>query len=311
MRFIPSDAKDKTLMFDKDQRLILYAQEYDGGADEYLSQVIETFGKAPEDQIWTVEQRGSNTTTSATVARYAFPGTVVMVQFVKTRSVVQGRARTTEKTWIGLADRVWVERLLLANIAEKRKCLAWVKELAERCAGGEIDPARLPALPAARRKDGLPGRAFGVEFHDEAAERENASPQRGDAPSIPTLTASVGKSLNPVDVTDPKGDVLRIGFDFHRYRPNATEQLHQQDWLPVGNWVAYSNNALAYTGFSDLIREVNAALVQEYFPPLDEVTSTTPGNGRRSREWRTADGWKVRVMSGDGITLEWVGKKRL
>ena len=61
-----------------------------------------------------------------------------------------------------------------------------------------------------------------------------------------------------------------------------------------------------------LVLELNAALVQEAFPPkTDQIDFVRPKGAGPYYEWRTRSGWLVRCRDDDAVTIEWVGEKGL
>ena len=61
-----------------------------------------------------------------------------------------------------------------------------------------------------------------------------------------------------------------------------------------------------------LVLELNAALLQEAFPPkTDQIDFGRPKGAGPYYEWRNRSGWLVRCRDDDAVTIEWVGEKGL
>ena len=294
-------------VFDADRRLVCYARTYDGGPGDYLDQLVELFGKT-DIEIRESTSANPDVASHRTFIDYTFPRVLVRVVFVReARATATTAVLRAEKTHVVVADRAWVEGLLDANAWGKRVALAWLRAAAEAVRDRGLDPAALAPIDGGvvRAVPKFPDVLQFADLGREAANRDRAG--RG---LLPAIFGGATAAPRPGDRRPPP---VRLHIEFDRYTPLATPKVYRQDDPQRGVVLPQTgNNALAYTAFGNLVRELNAVLAQDVFPPKgDTVVRTRTAAGATTYEWRTRDGWLVRCRAGDAVAVEWVGERGL
>lgn len=300
-------------------RVVMVSAIYEGTAlDNLLPDLLETFGKTPQEIIRREWEQNRGAASSATL-RYTFPRTIVRVSGFN-----YSRPFPTSKSLVWVFDRKFIEKALLAygdSVVGACKWLQRMRDIAER--SGHVGPREAVPIKGCEirnweSEDGEillyvdTSRESAIRSVREAARKNNDFP-RG---------LGQGGSLQPFDVaffaSSGRGQQLVICPDASAsMRPPELKSYHPH----------LEGSILRTPVIEDIVLTFTSSIVQELLPPEgDEITiisrtsdtlwepdETEPVDRRRlhitsradgdRNEWTDQRGWKVRVSSRGGISL--------
>ena len=142
-----SDAPDLSRMFcfSADGRLVTIAKRYEGGEEDYLDEIVDTFGKTTQP----IEQSSSSDRTSRssrTSIYYSFPEVLSEVNFYTTVKIIYGNRQEESDTNVIVTDRLWAEQILAGDIKRKQESVAWLKTAIAKAIDPEWKTSQAPAL---------------------------------------------------------------------------------------------------------------------------------------------------------------------
>lgn len=290
---------EEEFIFDDKKELVHITKYYHGGADDYANQLAEVFGKTNQEINKSHSVRFDGSVVSRVTARYHFPKTLVQVVFG-----IQDSGR--KSTAVIVANKRWLMGILNQNMRDKQRNVRWLRDVARRARGGQVDIASIPKLDGTELREEEKARTRILNFIDKKYDVPNQG-KKDNRLKIPPAAA--------IEIQSKNGKLqTAIHFSFDCYSPNATSQIFRQPPMRGGGVYKIGNNALNLTQFSALVTEANAALLQVYFPSRQgTINLVTPDNSyqRPFYEWQTEDGWRVICGFNDAVTLEEVEVKKL
>lgn len=293
---------DEQFIFDSEKQLVQYTKIYEGGAQEYVNQLVEVFGKTDERNIrrWTSSFDFGRSANAVTSTFYHFPKIFAEIIFETTiKEYGPGAVGQKEKTFVVILSKPWAMKVLNEDVEHKRANLTWLQHVAVSTSSGEIDPTKWPSLDGAALRDDT-----------SPLGRRNGGKMLVDAKYLKTFGNRAPSFFSTYTRRDERTDrsMTVLNFNFTFYSKNATAQFFNMARFDRLN----GNNALIATSFAqELLEEMNSQLGQEYFPPKDDLLNiVTPKDGRPYHEWRTVEGWRVTTGT-HGLTIEISEKKSL
>jgi hypothetical protein len=299
-------------IFSDSDALVCYTRSYQGGTEDYLTQLKGLFGTT-EKPILEREEVRSRSGAVRTYIRYTFPRTLVLVEFAKGIQLTGGMARQGEGTHLFVLDRRWAENVLAQTAEAQSRCIKWLKVASAGIRAGRIDAAALGGLEGLRIKEWTGGRP-GLSLIDLARERASIAKDRGEeqAEQVGTCAraALAGSGLPP-----------EAFFDMQRYESikAAVFLRAEADADSDGRQKVYAVDHMPFLGL--LLDELTCLQMQQMFPPkTDEIrfmqkerAGMTMGSGWY--EWRHEDAsggsWTVRSGNDGAVQIEFLGDRSL
>jgi len=316
--FQRSSFGQEDFLFDGGGRLVCYTKRYSGGADEYLPQLLEVFGKT-DKEIKTSETSGPGFARARTSIQYTFQKVLAMINFVRTITP----SATRDETLVSVIDRRWIEEQLLTNARGKRQAIGWLQEaVAQLPLPLAIENGRfklqgdlaLRSLPGTVSRPNLGGGGSSVmNWIDTTAEREatlDLGRQKSKRPieTYPIICATLGFSPGPS--TSRNVDTVSLNLD--RLSILRGTPLLGQGKFGVGGRELL-NGPVMVTPYSHLAVELTMIILQEVFPASNGQVSLVPANTGFARyEWRSEEkGVLVRCWFNDSVEVIKSARKSL
>ena len=299
------DQTGESFIFDDKDRLVSYGQHYEGGVENHAARLVELFGKAAEDRMQTRDETPFNSPMRVTYMTidYTFPKVLARVIF---EDRTQQGANVGKLTHVFVADREWVEAILLKTAEDKIKAIKWLQSAAGLARQGVFDPAKLPAI-AGTRVGVVPGQGHCLEFIDTKREADLKPHWGADATKLATC-AGVEQSLPGLEPV--------VYFDCFRYsgtRLGAKVKVVAQE---AGRFPEMAEPIQQTPILNDWLWKLNQILMEQCFPPVDGSVNlfrkpellgvkewlewTSKGDGN--------DSWKVSCGKNLAMRVEYLGR---
>jgi len=298
----------ESFVFDDEEKLVSYGRHYQGGMKEYAPQLIKLFGQVTKERMQTRDQTPANSPLriTYTTVDYTFPK--VLVRVIHEDRTEQG-ADAGKLTHLFVADRGWVEAILIQTAEEKLKALKWLQSAAVLAQQGVFDSAKIPAIPGTR-VEVVPGQGHCLQFIDTKREAEQKAKWGADATKLATC-AGVEQSLpelQPVVYFDcfrysgtRLGAKVKVLSQARRAFPEMAEPIQNtpilNDWLWKLNQLLLEQAFPSSDGKVLLVRKPDVLGVQEWL----EWTSNREDH----------DSWKVLCGRNLLMRVEYLGRKKL